>query len=107
MKQNTSECRSDKEHHGVALRHIDGIGTEGLELCLLLLQILEIDRDALAGVASFDVVQAIFIVNMCTSSHDVCGVLMLLGVDNGVGFRILATHFLCFVVSKILIITNL
>ena len=86
-------CVSDEEHDRVALWNIHSVGAQSLQLSLLLLQILEVRGDALAQVTGFKGVVTAFIFDNCATSHDVRLVGVLLGVDVGLGFRILATHF--------------
>ena len=58
------------------------------------LEVLEVDRDAFARVASFDVMSAIGVVKGAASLHDVGDILVLLGVDNCGAVGLSTGHFL-------------
>ena len=73
---------SGEKHQGVALWNIDGIGTEVLELHLGILEVLEVDGDADAGVASNDVVLATIVIDESAGLHDVARVLVLSRVND-------------------------
>ena len=85
---------SNEQVNRVALRNINGIGSEILELGLGLLEVLEVDGDALAEVAGVDVVEAVIIVNVAAGLHDIAGILELVRVHHGVALGVVGAHFL-------------
>ena len=83
---------SDEEDEGVALWHVDGIGTEVLELALHTLHVLEIDGGSSANVFAVDVVLTVGVVEVHAG---VLSVVLIQGgiLDGGGGAGVVGAHF--------------